>query len=296
MSDPAQIAQYIVERVTASQHVLGAKLGAVVAAQFPNVNFKAEYGGLRAFVQRFCGDAVKITPVKVGPFGQDNIYAAANASDVPTTLEAARSSPVAEESAWRRFTVPDSSGRLWVNRTSALIRLDEPPRGEAEGDWIEIAKSSHDEHRQIALDFLPQIDEHDRATFQQIVELPDFWRAWFSATRDVSNGRYGKSWAAFRFSKLCQLFTERLTSAGITQEVAVRALDHLRETKVDRRRAAPTGAPNDAAGGAYPSAGDNNVLRELARIAVESLSEDDLRRVWLPLGVISDAVRRREAH
>ncbi len=278
MNKEEEIAHFIVERVNAGQKILGAKLGASVAERFPE--FQQQFGKLRPFIQKFCGGAVKI----VGHQGNDDFYAPASAPEA--AIDAAR---IAEEpeSAWRAFTTPGTLSNLCVNTESGEIRVRRSGEPELLPPWTDVQTVTPDEHRRIASEFLPQIDEQDRQTFQHLIQLPDFWQQWFTQTRAFEGGKYSKGWLLFRFNKLCELFLQRLKSLGVGEVVAVASLERLKELKSESRKARETssiGSPDSAIW-----------LRTIARAALETMSEEELRRLWLPLGLVADAVRRRHS-
>ena len=64
MHNETEIAEFIVERVYASQKMSGAHLGSLVDAKFSD--FKAQFGKLRAFIQKSCAGRVKVVGILGG--------------------------------------------------------------------------------------------------------------------------------------------------------------------------------------------------------------------------------------
>ncbi len=108
-------------------------------------------------------------------------------------------------------------------------------------------------------------------------------------TRTWEGGKYLKPWLAFRFDAICELFRQRLGSLGVADKIVDTCLERLKRSK-SADRPVPTANKQIRTPSQNPSA----PLRDIARAALEALSEEELRRIWLPLGVIADAVRGRE--
>lgn len=281
MTTEEQVADFIAEKVNSYQSITGARLGTLVSAQFPG--FQARYGKLRPFVQRFCQGIVKI----VTNVGKDDIYAPFSA---PNKCADATKPSEPVETVWRSFTTPGVSGMLCVNCESGELRVRPKEEPSASAPWADVPPVSLDEHRQVASDFLPEIAEEDRDTFQQILQLPAFWPPWAARTRDAAGGKYSKAWQLFRFNKLCELYLLRLKSLGFGDELAKVSLGRLKELKSASRRVCLPPIPwsPDSSRGAAS-------LRRIARAALDALSEEELRRVWLPLGLVADATRNHHS-
>lgn len=109
---------------------------------------------------------------------------------------------------------------------------------------------------------------------------------WARQMRFFESGKYQRSWVAFRYERLLALFVDRLKGLNFPEGFSDIALDNLRRAKPSkiktfRALAAPLS----------PSL-DRSDLRSVISNALADLSEDDLRRVWLPIGPVADALRR----
>jgi hypothetical protein len=103
--------------------------------------------------------------------------------------------------------------------------------------------------------------------------------------RTFRQGTYSKQWAVFRFNKLCDLYLDRVKSIGVGEKLAAESLRRLKALKSASRELAQSTALKSPA--TSPS---NLPIRKLALAALEAMSEDELRQVWLPLGPVADAV------
>ncbi|MCI0557087.1 MAG: hypothetical protein MN733_01220 [Nitrososphaera sp.] len=104
---------------------------------------------------------------------------------------------------------------------------------------------------------------------------------WSYEMKAWKNGQYSKAWIDFRFQKLCGLFIERLKALGTPEMSALAILEALKRLKTEERRVS---APTERT--FTPS------MRKIAVAAIGGLSDEELRRVWLPLGVILNALGR----
>jgi hypothetical protein len=276
------IAKFVIARVDASQKILGAPLGALVHHEFPDFNLRKEFGGLRPFVQQHCAAAIEVQ--RGAHKGQDDIYVSKAAPPLPGvgTLPLTRA---ATDTAWRVFTIPGLFAKLYANPESGAIQVDS-----AEGmsaPWIEVPNVTLEEHLHIAKDFLDTtIDEADREKFASFLNEGNVATEWARQMRFFESGKYQRSWVAYRYERLLALFTDRLKTLAFPEDRAALALENLRRTKPSKIR------PFKALTVSSPPSFDRSDLRSVISNALADLSEDDLRRVWLPIGPVADALRR----
>lgn len=285
MIDEKKVASSIIEHVEQHPTVFGAKLGAYVNAEYPGLHLRATYGGLKKFVERFCNGEVVVT----GKYGKDDIYQHASAvgSEIPTAPPA----PQRGDSAWRAFTSPSCEARLTLSAETGSMRVMTGGE-ELQPAEREIPKITTEEHRGIAREFLPQIEEEERPLFQEVLLRDDFWDIWFEMTRTHSKGKYLKGWLAFRFEELCRLFLERLKVLELPEDMWQPLLQTLKSSKSGTKRLErrPISYVPEVAGHRRAHV----TLRAAIIGAAEALSEEELRRVWLPAGVLADALRGKQ--
>ncbi len=87
--------------------------------------------------------------------------------------------------------------------------------------------------------------------------------------------KYSKTWVDFRFYRLCEFFRQRLTGLGAPESIVTSSLANLKELKTQERQKFAAKAPSDTGS-----------IRKAVIQAVEELSEEELRRLWLPVGVM----------
>ena len=278
MHTEQQIADFITDEVNASQKISGARLGYALRQLVPD--YRLKFGTLRAIVEKLCATTVGIIP----PNGPGDVYY------VPASMlgsAIAETSPKEAPAAfWKAFTTPSSSSTLCFNKESGEFRLKLASDPESPLPWVVVSPATTDEHRKIASDFLVEMAPSDRSAFEDILKSQNFWRPWVDRLRTFEQGKYLKTWATFRFNKLCDLYLQRLKSLAVSDEAAAESLGRLKALKTaahKQAKPAATGSPV-----APPSSGLS--LRRLAIAALEAMSDDELRRVWLPLGPVADAI------
>jgi hypothetical protein len=280
MPNEIEIAEFIVERVNASQKIFGANLGSLLDAKF--TGWREDFGKLRPFVQKFCVGRVKIVGLQGGG---DPIYAPASSAeaafDVPRPTQR-------EESPWHAFATPGNSNKLFVNSETGEIRIERSEEPEPPSPWVKISQVSSEDHRNIANAFRSQIAPDDLEYFQTIPEASDFWPKWSQLIKNFADGKYSKPWASFRFNKLCELYLQRLKSLNIDDNTAAGSLDRIKAVKTANYRAS-----NKLSQGSPVPQQSAISLRHVVRATLDSLSEDELRRIWLPLGLVADALRKK---
>lgn len=283
MSSEQDIARFIETQIKNYPGISGAKLGALATAQFPGVNFRIQFNGLKSFVKQFCPPEIEIM---VGGPGGDDAYRCTTAPSADQ--EGATVSPVSEvtETPWSAFASSDSPNTLRLNRESGELDVVPSSMRPAVAPWIDVPKVSTEEYRQIASSFLSQIADVDRYHFSALLHLPDFWDRWFAETRAFSGGKYLRAWVSFRFHKLCETFLGRLTEAGVSSDAALKYLERLKQSKKSKKELRRDHS--------MEFGDEQSTLRRIATAAIKEMTDEDLRRVWLPLGVISDALRRSE--
>jgi hypothetical protein len=174
-----------------------------------------------------------------------------------------------------------AKGRLVVDLKSAEISLVRE-EGPLPDGCVEIPKVTAAEHRQIAREFIPQLEVSDQPKFQAILALEDFWHRWSREMKLWRYGKHAKTWLDFRFNRLCNLFQERVRSLGASESVVAASLENLKRLK---HKEGEISLPSD-------KTPISSSMRRVVLHSIGSMSEEDLRHVWLPVGAIFDALRR----
>jgi len=296
MTTEQEIAQFIISTVGTNPNIRGSALGAKVKIQFPGVVI----GKLTDFIKLHCANSVII----VDQNHLDYIWALKPNDDqlaVPSTAftpnvqtkENSYTTGYVPESlsAWKVFTRYDKPGKLAVNPALAQIKVlalsdvATPP-------FVEVRSVSQTEYKNIAFEYISQIDEPDRQHFKSIIESESFNAEWYEKITTWKMGCYAKEWGKFRFERLCSIFIDRLAEIGVIGEEAKRCLNSLKSMKAKVLKDTP--APSIVTRNTRPSSEVSKLsIQDILANAIKNLNEDDLRRIWLPVGVVLDAIRRK---
>lgn len=279
----SKLADFIVQTAQQRPTILGSHLGSEVTRAFPKLRENDDYPGLKRFIQTNCAGRV----VRVGEQGGDDIYQYVAAGEVPPSAASPHHAPTA----WEVFQRPGAEGQLGVNPATGELRVasDEPASW---GDFKVISSVTPDEHRAIAQEFLETVDDASRLELQQALAQENYWPQWSQLMNQ--KGQYKPTWAGFRFDKLCDLFRARLRAHGMSDALLGTTVENLLQEKREREKpsresgASVTLARLPLGERKRPSSVD---LRAKVHLIVDSMSDNELRRLWLPLGDVLDALR-----
>jgi hypothetical protein len=301
MPNLTEVAEHITTIVRARGTILGAKLGGELSRSYPELRYQPGYVdmGLRRFIEEYCRGKVKI----IGKHGLDDIYGPVGESAAAPLLVVAEpavteQSPTNEKpvlvrkrlTLWDVFQRPGVDDQLIVNVESGELRLVKD-REQLPAGFALLESVSREEHLGIARDFLPSIGEGDRTQFEKALQEEDYWSHWLRAMTVAS--RYKQEWVKYRFSRLCDIFRARLGGHGVNEKAIAKCIEQLLQAKTMERlvRRMPAGVRRDD----YvkmPSEGVSDPhVRAVVEKVVNSMSDRDLQRLWLPLGDVLDALR-----
>ncbi len=280
-----EISDFVIDFVKGRGSTLGCQLGAELHIKFPETNIRSAYGGVRRFIDSYCRGAVARTGAK----GGDDVYSHVSApagESAPAKLP--QPGRVTE---WDVFQRPGNPMQLLIDPTSGIARIA-PETGEVANGLRVVPKVTGAEHLSIAKDFLQQISSTDLPPFAAALGENNYWPKWNQLMNAMPGIHYRSAWTAFRFDRICDLFSARLKELGISDVAARSVLEHLKSEKRMKRAAKGAGRSISPTAGTTYSLSDDD-LRRIAKLAIDAMGIDDLRRVWLPLGVIVDAFTTR---
>jgi hypothetical protein len=231
---------------------------------------------LRDFIAQHV-QGVQIT----GRSGMDVVYASGTLS---TRVGA---SPAIEAEPWRIWVSPNSPYVLAVNAENGgvvgLPRSSETPDGHKR---LEPAPSA--EHRSIAAAFAEQTVAAVKERLAEVATLPDgpWWQRWQNEVRAAGLLR---DWNAFRHENLRSKLHGRLAELGVDASVVDRAFTTIcGSTAVGRRPLSQTRAP-------LSHSGESTFARAIALQVIGRMSDQDIRELRLPLGLVLDALEDSKA-
>jgi hypothetical protein len=186
---------------------------------------------------------------------------------------------------------------LAVDSASGVLRVyaATDPAPEA---LLPVEKLSLEEHRAIAEEFLPKLPESARQPFEAALkEQEAFWPKWTAAFQRLADRSVYIEWMKWRHDRIILLFEERLRTGQLSAKAVSTAVSELRESKQDKGPLNASAVP--PIGPVMPATlrtafhAPDAQLRALARSALDLMSEDEIRRIWLPLGAMADACRKK---
>lgn len=285
-----QVAEFITSALVRNGPMLGARLGSFLSRQFPGIRFWPGYPGLFEFVQRYCRPDVSWTKTQ----HNDWLFQYVGQPNKGQTKSL-------DGDAWAIFlksTLPD---QIAVDRETGEIRVF-PADASFTAKWHPVAKITTDENRSIAEAFLAKVEETDRPLFAAALGADSFWPAWSRLVNQTHALKYRQAWGKHRFDQICAIFHSRLRKAGVMDDIATLAIDnliaakerHASDKKLARLTLRPPAPTSPAVNSHSLPTPTMNVdqLRRLVQAAVETMCEEDLRRLNLPLGDVIDALRQ----
>ena len=278
--DPSEITRLLIETARQQRTILGSKLGPALSAE---IRSDPQFPGLKRFIQTYCPERI----VRVGDHGGDDEYQFVPEGEIPPAVIPSQRSL----DAWTVFQNPTAIGELFLNTTTG--ELEVRPGSDVPGEGLApIPKVTREEHRAIAQAFIEKIEESKRWEFQQALALEHYWPHW---SKLVNKLPYKSEWNTFRFGRLCELFRVRLLGHGLSETLVSAGLGHLlREKKDSSERLIGGGSPHAPSSNLrHPEdSASSNSLRVVIHAAIDSMGDNELRRVWLPLGDVLDALKR----
>jgi hypothetical protein len=282
--DPTEIIRLLIETAQQRPTILGSHLGAALSAALPSLRTDPQFPGLKRFIQANCAERI----VRVGDHGGDDEYQFVPEGGTPPSVIPSQQSL----DPWTVFQHPTANGELYLNTTSGELDVRQGSDVSPEGLAL-VPKVTREEHRAIAQAFIEKVEESKRWEFQQALTPEHYWPHW---AKLVNKSPYKSAWNTFRFEGLCELFRVRLRGHGLSEPLVSAGLSHLlRQKKASSERptigGSPPYAPRSDLRHIEESASSNS-LRAVIHAAIESMGENELRRLWLPLGDVLDALKR----
>lgn len=279
MEDSSAISSAIAEILNSSpsHQLVGARLQLELTQRFPK--FRAsnyECRNLLDFVRRH---STRVSVI--GRSGGDVIYGLKDsvAQSSPSSTFAATPSHFKLERApstrtWRTFVSPNANHRIYANAETGEVKnllLSAPG---LEQPWIQIPSATPETHLRIAKEFLNQLENADhREQLAKTLEQPMWWQKFSGLARDFG---VDAEWRSYRHSRLWIEFEKALESTGVSPAV-VKAF-------------CPTESPHPSKGVFPRNPASEELIRRIATFAIQNANISDLRKIWLPLGAVIDAL------
>lgn len=175
---------------------------------------------------------------------------------------------------WDAFVHPHSRLSLWIEKESNKLVVRSRDAGE---EALQIAKITDEEHLEIARSFTDSVEPGERIELLKILARPDYWNDW--STRLARDRKTLSQWLRHRRERIIQLFVSRLTEAKVSVSEHENLVDQLSSsTKTQQRRSKTDRRELDGS--------STTRLREQLKLAIDQMSESELRQVWIPAGAV----------
>lgn len=289
MSIQDEIKGFIVECLKGTGKIMGSTLGSRLRSKFPDIDLK-EYGGLKRFIENNCKDEV----VTVRGRGRLDAYTHVSHTPPGVTSESQRDLlqiPQGEsESIWRVFSNPNLPLEVLVNSKTGRPMISSDGESVSES-FINIDKISREEYRDMAWEFLPVVNESRQAELRKALDLEDFWPRWAKlVNKNRADGTFER-WREWRKEHIIRLFENRLKLANLPDHIIRKASTAFKESQeyVHRMK-----QPKPTGGGELTKHNSGaHSLRDVVHSAIDRMSEDELRRISLPAGIVVDIISKR---
>jgi hypothetical protein len=268
-------------RQSSSKELSGSLIGTGIKLLFPRFSFaELGYESLGAFLLKE-GQGLLVTKQPLA--GGDPLFVEYSADPVGPNIETMTDIPKSPRhgptlpnwrQALRAYASPRGQFRLFA-KTGEDFWIG-PANADGPTDFVEIRPMTVDEHREIAVDFANAIPLEDKRTaLLEAAKLgEERWHLrYWELTKKLG---CELDWKAFRFSRIESSLKNSLASMKV-QPVVVPSINPRDQWRRISEAANRESSPPVSA-------------RSILGRSVELLSEEDSRRVWLPLGSVLDAL------
>lgn len=269
MTEKSEVIEAVRRLVDEAGEILGSKLAMDLKAAVPD--WSAEEFGARSLRDFIVSNVDGV--VVAGRSGMDVVYSTSAPKDGPPA-RAAKAEPAAD--AWRAWVSPNSPFALAFNTANGNTVLIKRAAAVPEGH-VRIEPTTVEEHRAIARDFLDSVAEPARDTLRAIVDSPDeqWWRRWLAELKKLGDLA---TWNTFRHERLRELLKARLDASGLDETARSTAAGTVAQSRQPRPRKRSR-APQT-----------RNDVRVVVAAVIEKMSEEDLRDLKLPVGLVLDVL------
>ncbi|HRI63036.1 MAG TPA: OST-HTH/LOTUS domain-containing protein [Polyangium sp.] len=287
-------------RKAPARRLSGADLGNLLRERMKHSIKDLGATSLSAFVQQHLHDSVGmditglITTFYLTDQVPESLATEVNQSDPPAVPTPHPSQPaVAAATAGdllRLLKSPNASYRFSVRKSDGATRSISPIM-QPDDDEVAIPVPSADHHKQIATKFINELipDQH-REAFRGKLETPSWWEEWNVLFGQLLPANARLQWLNFRENGLLDIVDEELARQGVSDEARKTARVAIQRSRIPHP-IVRTPAMTESNPARNPLLREQP-LREIVRSVVEHMSDDELRRIWLPVGALVDAIRR----
>lgn len=262
--------------------VSGSQIGLVIKTHFPELNYKDEYQGLTSFVSRYCQDYVLFK----GKRGFDNLFIHKNRLK-EESVKPRQMRP------WIIFSDPRIDSKLFVHIETGEMKGVSPEDTNPGDGYVQVERLSEADYRLIAREFVAEEVPHENRELlypaSKVIDAPGFWLVFANNIKAKLGEEMWSRLLEWRFKKINEILIDRLVEIGINKQIA--------ESTVRQISRKPTNSPLTSS----RNIDDKHVKSieystsytyALIHEAINLMSQDELRTIKLPVGVIIDAMKK----
>lgn len=285
MSQLDELKMFIKTQYPEGTQILGSHLGALVKKDFSEL--AAQSGGLATLVQKQLSDLL----IFAGKKGRDNTYRVINSSSITTA-----SFYTPDDGAlWNVFSNPRYQGAICIrNADRTLVKFDTSTPSITHG-FTELPRLGDKDIKQIISDFMHNCNAcHPIATDGtppvQVDLGTHYWRNWMQYLRGMtsSNSTVIANWDSYHALAVANTFATRLDHFGFPPK----EIEKWNWTLLSSRARLPVENENKPSPSSSISINASEIsLRQIIHKAIDKLTDDQLRNVTLPAGILLDGAR-----
>lgn len=284
---PDNLREMVIGFISGNREVLGSRLGYFLKCTFPEWDFKAEFGTLRALIEAELPDSLE----HVGKRGGNDIYRnrmfkddAINPSGDERELSGA------DRDLWALFSNPNRTGSIFVRNNLLFARYNQASASDSE---MELPRISLDEYTEflprawaLCSDGIPE-DIHSRID-AIITENPSQWSAVLNFLRKTKHLAVARKLEELRISYVIEQFRLRLQKLEIQPDTVQTLVGQLLESR-SRRDATKQAKPASRISVATtPNDLQVALLRQIAKIVIDDMTAEQILALNLPLGLVAN--------
>lgn len=290
------IREALVEAIEATSPLglMGAKAGIVVHGADPTyAAVSYGYRNLREFILGVFSD------FKIVAETSDDVYY--GLSSWPERTAALGAEGPSSADLWQTWVSPSAPTILVINTATGALRTASkttPPGS----DELLVPQPDHERHAVLAAQFQETLElSEDQLESLKVLIVPEvhgWWSTWFDHLKAIVP-QYAYGWWRYRTTHLQEDFESVLADQGLAEEMVAEALRELQRSEQIRAMASraakkKAASPAESRRLLEPSSSAPTSMARVVESVIAEMSEDQLRRLNLPVGLVLDAILRHK--
>lgn len=272
------------------KQIVGAQLGAFVRRHLEYPDIKGRFGGLRKLLSQHFSAEITWREKR----GLDDVYELTFAPEASESNSQNWQPTPTSPSPWLWSAVTNPSIQIEFAWERSQQQLFHAPSATPIGENLTVVgKLTRGDYQQIAKEFLTVSEQPDQSSLLELIGKSE---SSVPFTTEIRERGLLPIWEAFRVRSAIAKFGERLAGAGAQTEIVAQWENHLKAAqRLGRSRKLAGTVDSEATPGKrsqkVDGANESPNSRQVARKALEYLSEAELNELRLPFGSVMQAVR-----